>query len=203
MAIRAFVSLLPLISQEVRLIGDLNNFFNFDHNIVVLEASANIDHFINRDANYPQSIYVFDGSHGNIKGLESLTKIKSKNTFMIVVPESSTFDSNLNLLNCIKGIHRLDTDMKIGMFLPQSTSMEDLQKLFQWCKKHLIVHIFVATYSHTTAANKPYAEHFVKIFTFHPFGRFHVINAMINLTNSGTYNQCFPSLNFNFYQEKL
>lgn len=198
MEITTLVTLLPLISQEVKLIGELNNFFNFDHNVFLLESSVDINNFMN-SGSYPQSLFVFENSFGNITGLDGLQKISSKNTFIIVALQSTTFDENEQLLEHIKTIHRYDINMKIGIFFQQFTSMDDLRKLFQWCKSNQIVHVFAAAYPLYEALEVPNHQILLNIFTFHPFQTFKVMN----VTNCVTYKEFFPSLNFNFHKQKL
>src|ERR1700761_7889418 len=89
--------LLPIICgvhQELKLIRDLNDFFNFDHNILLLDSSIDTTCFVDGEST-PKSLYVFESDNDNITELESLTEINSKNTFMVVVPGSSDFDINL------------------------------------------------------------------------------------------------------------
>lgn len=114
---------------------------------------------------------------------------------MIVVPGSfQAFSRNINLLNRIIEIQRLDANMKIGMFFPQYAAMEDLQKLFEWCKSNLMAYVFAATYAQPKTIEAPSGDGFLKIFSFLPFGTFDVKD----VTNSDTYEELFPGLNFNF-----
>ncbi len=87
------LGLLPFIWQEATLFCDLNNYFKFDHNIFLLDASTDINQFVG-GGNYPKSLYVFESSHGNVTGLERLQEIMSKNNLMTVIPESSAFGKN-------------------------------------------------------------------------------------------------------------
>lgn len=194
MNITAILGILPLISQEVQLINGLNNFFNFDHNIFLVETSKDINQFIS-NGKYPKSLYFFDSTSNNISVLQGLTEIRSKNNFMIVVPGSfQAFSRNINLLNRINEIQRLDINMKIGMFFPQYAAMEDLQKLFEWCRNNLMAYVFAATYTQPKTIEAPTGDGFLKKFSFHPFGTFDVKD----VTNSDTYEELFPGLNFNF-----
>src|ERR1700743_2932932 len=70
----------------------------------------------NKDENIPQSLYIFRRAADNITGLNTRTRIESKNTFLIVVLESGEFQTNLDFLHQLKRIQRLQTKMKIGMF---------------------------------------------------------------------------------------
>lgn len=177
--------------QEVKLISELNKIFNFDHNVFLLDSSVNTNRFIDTREVIPRSLYVFQNVDGKITGLESVTNITSKNTFMIVVPEGANFDNNLNLFQQIKKIQKLQINMKIGIFFPHFASVDDLKTLFEWCKKQLIVNIFAVFYA--------YSDDFLNIFTFHPFGKFEVKN----VTDCETYDSYFPSLNSNFQQHQL
>ena len=119
--------------QELELIKKLNNFFKFDHNIFLLDSSADVECFINRE-NTPKSIYVLKDNNND----EKLKEISSKNTFMIVVLGSSKFEINFKLLTQLQ---RFQSNTKIGVFFSHFVSMEDLRKLFQWCKNHMIINI--------------------------------------------------------------
>lgn len=94
-------SLLPIIFsnyQELKLISDLNNYFNFDHNIFLLDSSADKIRFITSTPQTPQSLYDFNNDNFT-SNLELLTEIKSKNTLtIIVVPGISGLDKNFWLL---------------------------------------------------------------------------------------------------------
>ncbi len=193
MGIEAILGILPLISQEASLICDLNNYFKFDHNVLLLDSSAVTDHFIGCGSS-PKSVYVFESANGNVTGLESLREIKSKNTFTIVVPGSSTFEENLNLLKKVRRIHRLDKDMKLGLFFQYFTSLDELRTHFQWLKDQLIVNVFAAAY--LEAIESTWSEGSLNIYIFHPFGNF-------GMAISTMYQEFFPSLNFNFHQHKL
>ncbi len=199
MNIAAIVGILPLISQEVQLIDGLNNFFNFDHNIILVDTSIDINQFIS-NGKYPKSLYCFNSTSNNISVLQSLTEIRTKNNFMIVVPGSfQAFSRNTNLLNRINEIQRLDINMKIGMFFPQYAAMEDLQKLFKWCKDSLMAYVFAATYTQPKPIEASTGGGFLQIFTFHPFGTFDVKE----VTNSDTYEELFPGLDFNFNKHEF
>lgn len=84
-----------VVCQELKLISELNNFFNFDHNIFLFDASAHLNRFITTEIHgtfTPQTLYVLESVDGNITGLDSLTEVKSKNTFMVVVHNSANID---------------------------------------------------------------------------------------------------------------
>lgn len=103
MDIQAVLSLLTLASQEARLIEDLNNYFNFDYNIFLVESSVDISRFVS-NGDQPRSVFTFDRVNGRVTGTESAQKIKSKNPFMVLVPESDSFVKDENLLVQIRKI---------------------------------------------------------------------------------------------------
>lgn len=104
--IECIINLLPIIcadNQEFGLIDKLNNFFNFDHNLFLLDSSADIDCFVKttREMEFtPQSLYVFKSDDESITGLESLKEVTSKNAFLIVVPGSVHFENNSKRVEC-------------------------------------------------------------------------------------------------------
>lgn len=188
------VTFLPIICgeyPEVQLISKLNKFYNFDHNIFLRDTSVDINRFINNNEQRqiaPTSLYIFESINGNITGMENLTRIKSKNTFVIVSTGGSSFTANYNLLKRIKKIQLLQMTMKIGLFFHADVSSEDLQKLFEWCWRHRMINIFVATSGDS-----------LNIFTFNPFGTLNVIN----ITGSETFQNFFMRQDCNFQQHPL
>lgn len=107
--IATILGLLPIYFaeyQEGKLIGELNNFFNFDHNVFLLDSSVDRNRYIDirRREVTPQSVYVSQNVDDNFTELKSLTEINSKNTFIVVVLPSSNFCINLNLLNGLKEV---------------------------------------------------------------------------------------------------
>lgn len=198
-AITTIVHFLSIIinrqHQEVKLISDLNSFFNFDHTAFLLHSSAEIDRFV-ANGPTPQTLYVFDSAgDGNVTGLETLTEIGSKNTFMVVVPESAHFEGYAKLLNQVEKLQatkeRLHINIKIGVFFKQFVGEKDLQKLFEWFWGRGITNVFAATY--------PIEEDSLTIFTFNPFGTFQVIN----VAASESYDDFFLNQNCNFQQHTL
>lgn len=193
------VSLLSIVCgkyQEMQLIRELTDYFNFDHHFYLLDSSAETSRFINQTGITPQSLHVLRSADNEVNGLENVKSINSKNTFMIVVPEDSQLDRNL--LRWMKRIQRLQINMKIGVFFRQPTSIEDLHVFFEWCKDNLIINIFAATHpSYEVALTCLNCS--INIFTFHPFGPYGVLN----VTGSETYDGFFPSLKSNFNQENL
>lgn len=184
--------------NELKLIMELNNFFNFDHNIFLLHSSVDINRFINgtRSSEYttPQSLYVFESAdEDNDYGIK-MNEITSKNTFIIVVPASASFEINLNLLIRLKEIQVLQVNMKIGIFFLHIVSREDLQKLFEWSWKQRIVNIFAVTHSHPKVVQGLNRDFSLNIFTFNPFETFDVID----VTESESYDNFFLSQDSNF-----
>lgn len=137
MEIQIVLSLLSVTSQQARLIGTLNDCFKFDQNIFLAHPSANIDHLVGHETQ-PRSVFMFDDSNGNVPEAASLQAIQGKNTFVIVVPNSSTFQKNLNLLKWVKDIQHLGTNVKIGMFFPTVTSMDDVRRHFLWYRNQSV-----------------------------------------------------------------
>lgn len=193
------MNLLPVIrgaSQESKLINELNDFFDIDHNIFLLDSPAHINRFISLRIQahpIPQSVYVFESVDENITA--TLTVISSKNTLTIVVLDTSSFDKNFAHLVQLKAIQRIQINMKIGIFFSQFVSMKDLKKLFEWCRNNLIVYIFAASYTNHGRVSGDS----LNIFTFNHFGTLEVIN----VTTSMSYKDFFPSLTPNFHQHQL
>lgn len=75
---------------EQKLIRQLNDHFDFDHNIVLFDESSDTNRFIDTTGRLvtPQSLFAFKTvkEDGEIIGLENLQEITSKNTFIIIVP---------------------------------------------------------------------------------------------------------------------
>lgn len=191
-AIATIINFIPIMCpnyQELKFISQMNEFFNFDHNVFLVDSSADIDCFISRKNDHhftPQSLYSVEV---NPSGLEDGIEIKSKNTFLIaVVPESANFESSLKLLTQIKKIQRIHYNIKIGIFLPQTASPDDLHKLFQWFWKNNIVNIHAAIYSSHTRL--------LTTFAFNPFGTFQVIN----VSRNESLNKLFLDQKTNFQQ---
>lgn len=105
------LNLLPIVTceyRELRLINQLNELFNFDHNVFLLESSVTVHSncFINLQPECcarPQSLHVF--GNVNDKNITEWTNhIDSKNTFIIVAFDTYHFESNVNLM---EKIHRV------------------------------------------------------------------------------------------------
>lgn len=199
------VSLLHIIcceNLELKLISELNNFFDFDHNVFLVESSANISRFISsgrQNELATRTVYVFKEIVENITELKSLMELTSKNTFTIVALDGSSFDRNIEFFDQLKTIQRLQINMKIGFFLPKFATMDDLGKLFKWCKEHQIFNVFAACVISPERIEETTPQDLLNAFTFNPFGSFEVIN----LTTSEAYGNYFPSLQSNFQQHQL
>lgn len=102
--------------QELKLISQLNDFFNFDHNVLLMESSANHNRFVSvKGRDRPRTLYVFDKDNLTVVGL--LTEIRSKNTFLIVVLDSSSVERNFEFFVQLRRIERLwQFNVKIEIF---------------------------------------------------------------------------------------
>lgn len=185
--------------QEIELITQLTNYFNFDHHFFLLESNAATDRYIGTQMYTPQTVYVSERISENF-GLENGTQLNSKNAFLIVAPGSSKFEHSLNLLREMKKIQRFRINIKIGVFFTQHTSTEELYKFFEWCKEHLIINVFATTNTHSEATQVSTCPNCrMNIFTFNHFGTFDVIN----VTGCDTYAEFFPSLKPNFNRHRF
>lgn len=190
--------------QEMKLIDQLNNYFNFDHNVYLLHQSVDVNCFVNPKRSgqmIPQSLYRFKEFNNNITGLESIT-IQSKNTFLVIVPETS--NNNLNLLIRVKEIQRetqrQQMTLKMGMFFQHAiASAVDLLQLFEWSWKEKIISIFAGTYLHTDIGPTSTSER-LNVFTFNPFGTMTVINVT---GGSEAFDNYYLNQNINFQQHTL
>lgn len=182
--------------KQKELIGQLTAHFKFDHNIFVFSPSLLVnstEYFLNTSDFTPRSWLTLNTTQ--IRQDENFTddiKIESNHAFMIVVPEIADFDSNFTIMSEVKVIQRRQIHMKIGIFLANVTPTENLLKFFDWCKRELIVNIFVASFRHDNDDSS------LNIFSFHPFGLLTVINVTEHRNES-----IFPSLDSNFHQHNL
>ncbi len=199
------LNLLPTIClqcEEITLINQLNNYFDFDHNIFLLDSSIDRNSYITTRSNFdtesghkyvPQSVYNFKLDNDSITGLESLNEIKSKNPFLIIIPGCSTFETNIKLLSSVKSIQRLNVlHLKIGVFFSQTDSIDSIKKLFDWFWKEQILNVFSAFYLISNDESKS----LLNVFTFNPFGVF----GLKNVTISESLENYFPSQSSNFQQ---
>lgn len=194
----AIIDLLSIVSntttQELLLINQLNSFFNFDHNVFLLDSSIEVNRFIRTSDAIeftPQSLFIFQ-SADNFTELKSFKEKTSKNTFLIIASKTVSFPRNLNLFSQVKQIQKLQLQMKIGVFFSHNTSRADIQEVFKWSWKNRIINIFVATYGSTP-------ERLLNVFTLNPFGTFEILN----VTSSTTFDKFFLSQQSNFQQYPL
>lgn len=189
---------LPLVcadNRELRLISQLNKYFNFDHNIFLFNPSANISRFIDTTelSSVPRSIYTFKGDNESIIELESFKAIMGKSTFLIGITDGAQFSGNLMLLTEVKRLQRLQVQMKIGIFFPHVATSKDLDDLFQWSWSYHIINIFVSTPPDLQSNG------LLNVFTFNPFGTFDVIN----VTAGESYEKIFLRQNSNFQRYRF
>lgn len=185
--------------QELQLIHNVNEFFNIDHDIFLVESSIDIDRFIQRPSllndaneNTPRSIFTFSRLEDRITASNNLKDITSKSTFLVVASEESDFVRNSNLLAQIKEIQRLHVNLKIGLFFAYILA-EDLQPMFEWCWNQRIVNVFVAFTSNYEELSR-FDDRHLNIFSYSPFGTFDIIN----VTSRESAESCFPSKISNF-----
>lgn len=185
--------------QELLLINQLNNFLSFDYNLFWLDSSVDIDRFIHKSTfrgYVPQTLYTFRNAKDESSVLETMNPIKSKNTFMIIAPQSSTFEKNLILLSRVKELQHFNANIKIGMFFSHIVSNDDLLKLFKWCWKYRIINIFAAFHSKQKLIDGRFLENSLKIFTFNPYETF----VLIDLTGSDSVANIFRNKFLNLRQ---
>lgn len=189
-------------NPESELISELSNFFDFDHNIFLLQSSVDINRFIGAAELTPRTIFVIEDLNGNNNTeMETVKEIRSKNTFVIAALYGTSFDENLELFKQLKTLQQLKLNIKIGIFFQQFVSADDIRKLFEWCKEELIYLVFAATYVKLEGGAKgPMAStDWLNIFTFQPFGTLNVMN----VTASESFESYFPGLQSNFQKHRL
>lgn len=184
--------------QEMELITQLTDHFNFDHHFFLLDSTVDANRFINTNGFTPQTVR--EKTEDRIK-FSQLGEINSKNGFMIVASEKSDFQHNLNLLDVIESIQILQKQMKVGMFFSQNSSVQDLHKLHEWCmdEDHLITDIFAAIYPNSDAVQCFSSKCLLNSFSFNPFGTLDIVN----VTSSATFDDYFRSINANFHQHEF
>lgn len=191
-------------SQELTIISKLNDIFNFDHNVFLLESSSNfVTSFMRTNSvtrPIPQTLYVVNFNNSDSKLQTDRT---SKNTFLIVgLKDSYLIDKNAPLLDILMKMQRQETNIKIGFFIEHWSSIDDLTKLFVWCKQQVIVHVFVAIYPNHSAINETYKmlqKDELNFFAFNFFGT----ETIANFTSHNDPYSLFPSLSNNFQQHQL
>lgn len=153
--------------SAIHLINSLNDFYRFDHLILLADSSIDLNQFISLNGGIqltPQTIYTFD----NRSEQTTLHAITSRNTLLIVVIDSVTFEHEPKSLALIKSMRKpYDVDIKIGVFFTQHmTSLNVTEQLFRWSWTVGIVNIFSAFH---------FGDSF-SVFKYDPFGTFHLIN---------------------------
>lgn len=205
---------IPWQSEERTLIDELNNFHQFDHNIFLLDVSVDTNRFFDqpnfnddrtesssaadRHPYFPQSLYIFNRAPNyNISGLDGLTLIGSKNTFLVVAPSSVNYIDNQELLTHIKELQLLDVNLKIGLFLSGTASLNEMKKHLEWCWKHKIANVFIAYQSN--GGDPSTSRRLVNTFRLNIFQTFEVIN----VTGTELLKNVFPSAILNFQRNPL
>lgn len=186
-------------SSGLNLINKLNNFYCFDHNLMLMESTSIADQFINTPVSaielnsyVPQTLYVINDISGEIK----INPIRrSKNTFMIIGLKSTNLEKNIIFMTKIKDFQRVNVNLKIGLFFSQSLPTSDyLLQLFEWCWQNSIVHIFIG-YPETTGRT----DYFLNVYTFNPYGTLE----LINLTDDDSLDNYFPRICYNLRQHPI
>lgn len=104
-----------------------------------------------------------------------VTAITSKSTFAIVVGES--LQSKSNLLAQIWAVSKLDSNVKIGLFLTTAlSSMNIPDRLDRWMGKSEVINIFCAFYF----KNNYTSDETFNVIRFNPFEKFDVIDVTRN-----------------------
>lgn len=192
-------------SPEHVLINQLNHYHKFDQNVFLLDDSVDLNRFINVSHAStiqlleftPQCLYFFENVYNNKRALETFTVTKSKNTLLIVSPGNTNFNGSLMLLTTIKGIQRLNIDMKIGVIFSDIVLTEDLIQFLEWFWKHQIINIFIA-FDSFGSRTAPVRDHFLDIF------HFNILGNLVNVSGSESFRSLFPhEETLNFQQHPL
>lgn len=188
--------------QERELIGELNEFFDFDHNIFLLESTSYHHRYICMSSNnggsddqcVPQTVLLLNDESRTDIGRE-LKSITSKNTFLIAVVETP-IDSRF--LSKIQSIRELKTNMKIGVFFVHAiTTPLIIENMFRWSWRVKILNIFSAFY--LNQKNGTPSDPLLNVFKYDPFRTF----KMINVTGSTSIANVFPDKKPNFQRYPL
>lgn len=180
---------------EVNLINRLNNFFNFDHNIFIMDPSEDYTQYIPESNFTTHTIYVFDprsdsnnGSHPAVLWTQFI-KNRGQRTFLIVVTKENSFHTNSSLLDRVREIRRVVLNVKIWViFTGNATSLTIAEQLFRWSWNNGIVNIFCSF--HALSLN---------VVRFDPFVTFD----LINLTNSESLGSYFPDKKPNYRNDSI
>lgn len=202
------ISTVRLPSQEVILINQLNQLFDFDHNIFLLDSALDPDRYVTTSTLafesesgkcIPQSVYSFDNGPGdnNSETMTNLNEVTSKSTLLIVAVENLNFGNNSSILSEVERIRKLTAskNVKILMFSAQNvTAWDTAEQLFQWSWSVGIVKILCAFYSNVDY--DPNSKLLLNVFRFDPFRTFH----LINVTGRESYQDYYPEKVPNYHQ---
>lgn len=199
-AIESIISLMAMVMgaqhQEMELISELNNYFNFDHNIFWLHSSAHIAHFVDtsqRGQLPPKSLSIFQ----NATDLRTV-KLSSKNALLIVAPETSKPESNINVLGEILRLQQSQSGLHVGYFFKNFPLQDDLYKFFEKCWRSGILNIFASFFTYPRDS-----QGLLNVFTYNPFGRFALINVTSRQCNCRSIDKVFLKQNSNFQQNRI
>lgn len=178
----------------MQLISQLTEYFYFDHHFFLLDSAVDANQFISTDAHTPQTVYVWKGDDDVIA-----VDHKTKDFFMIVACNKTTgIEHTINLLKVVKEIQSVQKQMKVGIFLTQTTSVRDLLTLFQWCTDNQITDTFAASHSTHQSGQCTFPECLLNIFTFHA-----PVLELINVSSADKFDVYFQSTQANFRQREV
>ncbi len=205
MTILKFLPVWCQYTYEVNLIKQLNDFFDFDHNIFFL------DHYTDHNRYIPtsnlcngkftaQTIFIFEhNAVANCSASQLLTfkTRNSKKTFLVVVTKSLKFENNTQLWAYVKAVRELDGTVKIGVFFTGNiTSTDTIKQLFRWSWSVGIVNIFGAFYK-----NLNDDEPSLNVISYNPFET--TSHFLVNLTRSESLANYFVKKVPNYYKHPL
>lgn len=178
-------------SREVNLINQLNEFFDFNINIFLLDESVedNNRHIpINAksDGHFtPQAVYTFGcKNNSNVKTqmeqLKTLMRETRENIFLIFVATESSLESTnngstiLDEVITVLTIQQVRRKVKFGIFFEKNhSSMEMVFQIFQKSWSNKILNIFCAFYSNH---NDDAMSSLLTVYRYDPFGAAFLIN---------------------------
>lgn len=191
--ITTVVNLLAALNsqREREIITKVNEFFDVDQNIFLLESSVDADRFVScehmRHYCPPQSLITWQLLNDAVTTPKTISEVKSKSTFLVVgVDNEFEFSRSEILFQRVMEIHRLNVDTRTGLFFTQHIEEHDVRSIFEWCWNHQIVQIFIAFPSSDGKESS--------IFHYDPLGMFKVIK-VADTESSENY---FPSQTSNF-----
>lgn len=192
-------------SPEIKLITKLNQFYCFDHNLILLESTTILDQFVNTprsSSSYvPQTLQVIEDITGEIN---TKSFRRSANAFMIIGFRSTNIERNLIFLTKIKDFQRVNIDLKIGLFVmqPLPNGYDYVLQLFKWCWVNSIVNIFIGYRSGAAQQGNEenISKYFLNVYTFNPYGTFELINLTDNQASAENY---FPRICYDLQQHPI